>query len=242
MLLVGETQHFYMQEGSIVKMHAVRKSQQDIFAYYEQANSELREVLLSKRPDVVTEVVEKWIALIKEHEFAPETVKDWMLKLLLDQKLKWQSLQSIRPSYSADTLHKEIIDLDTLTEMKCWLTDHLQVVVSLMGTHFGTSMRTEIIEACKYVSLHLDRRISLEEVAEHCYLNPSYFSRFFKKEVGESFIEYVTRMKMERAKELLDQTSHSGSKICEMLGYDNQSYFIKTFKSHAGMTPVEYRG
>jgi two-component system response regulator YesN len=64
----------------------------------------------------------------------------------------------------------------------------------------------------------------------------------FKKETGETFIEYVTRMKMERAKEMLDQTACTVGEICEQLGYDNQSYFIKTFKAHSGVTPMEYRG
>lgn len=72
-------------------------------------------------------------------------------------------------------------------------------------------------------------------------MNPSYFSRLFKKEMGETFIEYVIRMKMHRAKELLDQTGSPVGKICETLGYDNQSYFIKLFKSCTGVTPVEYR-
>lgn len=241
-LLASGTQRFYMREGSIVKKCIAPKPQQDLFAYYDQANSELREVLMGKRQEAVAAVVERWIELIREQEFAPEVVKDWMLKLLLDQKLKWQSLQFIRPNYSTDTLHKEIVDLDALSELQRWLTDHLQAVISLTRASVGSGMRKEIMEACKYVSLHLDRKISLEEVADHFYLNPSYFSRLFKKEVGESFIEYVTRIKMERAKELLDQTGHSVGKICEMLGYDNQSYFIKTFKSHAGVTPVEYRG
>ncbi|OCT11275.1 DNA-binding response regulator [Paenibacillus pectinilyticus] len=241
-LLQNETQRFYLQEGSIVKMKRVDHAQQDIFAFYDQASSELREVLIGKQPEAVSEAVDRWITLIHGQKFAPETVKDWMLKLLLDQKLKWQSLQFIRPSYSTDTLHREIIDLDTLFEMKRWLSGHLQTIVSLTGNRLTTGMRAEITKACQYVSMHLDRRISLEEVAEYCYLNASYFSRFFKKEVGESFIEYVTRMKMERAKELLTQTTHSCSKICELLGYDNQSYFIKTFKTYAGVTPVEYRG
>jgi two-component system response regulator YesN len=241
-LLESGAQRFYLEAGDIVKKRPVSKPQKDLFAFYDQANTELREVLKGKDAGIVTTVVEHWVSFLKEQEYAPELVKDWMLKLLLDLKLKLQSLHFIRPGYSAETLHKEIVDMDSLTEMKYWLTDHLQSVVSLTGAGVRTGLRTEVMEACKYVSLHLDKRINLEEVAEHLYLNPSYFSRLFKKETGENFIEYVTRMKMERAKELLDQTSHSVGKICEMLGYDNQSYFIKIFKAHTGLTPVEYRG
>ncbi|MGG1550271.1 response regulator transcription factor [Paenibacillus ferrarius] len=241
-LLTAESQRFYMEEGGIARLTHEAVEQKDIFAHYDEANSELREVLLGKQPDEIGDVVERWTAFMRAEAYAPETVKDWMLKLLLDQKLKWQSLQMIRPSYSTDTLHKEIVDLSTLHEMKRWLSGHLQGIANLAGGSTGPSLRPEIMKACQYVSQHLDRKISLEEVAEHCFLNPSYFSRFFKKEVGESFIEYVTRKKMERAKELLNQTNHPSSKICEMLGYDNQSYFIKTFKTYVGVTPVEYRG
>jgi two-component system response regulator YesN len=106
----------------------------------------------------------------------------------------------------------------------------------------GVGVRSEMVAACQYVSLNLDKRITLEEVAELLHLNASYFSRLFKKETGETFIEYITRMKVERAKELLDQTGFSVGKICEMLGYDNQSYFIKIFKAHTGMTPIVYKG
>ncbi|TVY00267.1 response regulator [Paenibacillus cremeus] len=241
--LVGSrAQRFYLEEGDIAKRRPVTKqAYEEVFTDYDLASTELRESVIGKRPEAVKTVVERWTSQLKAREYAPETVKDWMLKLLLDLKLKLQSLQFMHPGYSADTLHKEIAEIDSLSEMKHWLIEHLEAVSLLVGTA-RTSMRAEVVEACKYVSLHLDRRISLEEVSEHLHLNASYFSRMFKKETGESFIEYVTRMKMERAKELLDRTSHSVGKICELLGYDNQSYFIKIFKSHTGVTPVEYRG
>lgn len=215
----------------------------DLFSYYDLASTELREALVGKSAAETEEVAGRWIRLIERERYAPESVKDWTLKLLLDLKLKLHSLHFIGSGYTADTLHKEIADIDSLGELRDWLVGHLQEFVRVAGQGGASgAKRADVQEACKYVSLHLSRRITLEEVADHLHLNASYFSRLFKKELGITFIEYVTRMKMERAKELLDQTQRSVGEICEMLGYDNQSYFIKTFKAHAGMTPAEYRG
>lgn len=81
----------------------------------------------------------------------------------------------------------------------------------------------------------------MEEVAGYLHLNSSYFSRLFKKVVGETFVKYVVNMKMKRAKELLDLTNESILEISEQLGYENQSYFNKTFKGSEGISPIEYR-
>lgn len=199
-------------------------------------------MLLGRSGDLSHLITDKWIAQIRQEKYAPEVVKDWTLKLLLDLKLKLHSLQSVRPAYSADMLHKEIVDIDSLPALREWLDNHLKSIARAKGAGAGASKRAEVMEACQYVSLRLGSRISLDEVADHLHLNSSYFSRLFKKETGTTFIEYVTKLKMERAKELLDGTNSTVGEICEQLGYDNQSYFIKTFKLHAGVTPVEYRG
>ncbi|AOZ94356.1 response regulator transcription factor [Paenibacillus crassostreae] len=245
-MLGSDEQRFYLKPGDMTKIQVkVQDSIREklhLFAYYDKASSELREVFISKNQDRAREVIDQWISLIHNERYSPENVKDWMLKLLLDLKLKLHSLQSIRPSYSADSLYKEIVDMDTLSELRQWLIGHLETIATKQEIGVGTSKRAEVMEACRYVSLRLNARITLDEVAEHLHMNSSYFSRLFKKESGFTFIEYVTRLKMERAKELLDQTNNTVGGICELLGYDNQSYFIKTFKTHAGVTPVEYRG
>ncbi|MCS7461954.1 AraC family transcriptional regulator [Paenibacillus doosanensis] len=241
-LLSSRVQRFYMDEGSIEKKRTFIQGDMDLFSWYDQASTELREMMLAKNTEKIVPTVEHWMDFLKEHAFEPEKVKDWVLKLLLDLKLKLQSLQYFRSTYAVDILHKEILEIDSLFELKKWMIDHFQSVISLANELGDQSKRSEVVQAIHYVSLHLDKRISLEEVADHLFLNSSYFSRLFKKETGETFIEYVTRMKMNRAKELLDQTSHPVGKICEMLGYDNQSYFIKIFKSSVGVTPMEYRG
>lgn len=241
-LLGGTNQRFYLAEGEIARCQPIEASSGGLFAQYDQAGSEIREALASKDEREIVRAADKWIAAIRQGRYPAEGAKDWVLKLVLDLKLKLHAVLAARSDESADMLHKEIADIDSLWELGHWLKAHLLSFTAARGEGATGSKRPEVAEAFRYVSMNLGRRISLEEVAEHLHLNPSYFSRFFKKETGATFIEHVTKMKMERAKELLDQTGHSVGEICELLGYDNQSYFIKTFKAHAGVTPVEYRG
>jgi len=243
-LLESEEQLFYLEPGGIAKMQKQEKrsGEQNLFQLYNQASTELKEVLLGKPSDSEAAVVEKWISLIRRERYPSETVKNWVLKLLLDLKLKLHTMQSVSSAYSADTLHKEIVEIGSLSELGDWLLQHLKAMTVSKSTEAAWGKRPEVAEACKYVSLRLNSRITLDEVADHLHLNASYFSRLFKKETGINFIVYVTRQKMELAKELLDGTRLTVGEICEQLGYDNQSYFIKTFKSHVGVTPNEYRG
>lgn len=247
LLLDGDSQRFYLQPGEIAKLRegecvsGREELKPDLFAYYDQANTELREALLGSGPSLAGEAADKWMTMIGEKRYPPELVKDWTLKLLLDLKLKLHALHSVRPAYSADSLHKELVDIDALSDLCDWLKGHLERIANLASAGSGASKRAEVAEACRYVSLHLHSRISLDEVAGQLHLNSSYFSRLFKKETGMTLIEYITQRKMDRAKELLDGTKHTAREIGEMLGYDNQSYFIKTFKGYAGITPMEYR-
>lgn len=67
------------------------------------------------------------------------------------------------------------------------------------------------------------------------------FPRLYKQQTGETFIGYVTKEKMNRAKELLDQTERTVEEIADLLGYEHKSYFVKTFKKQYGIPPKEYR-
>ncbi|MEH6995117.1 helix-turn-helix domain-containing protein [Neobacillus drentensis] len=100
-----------------------------------------------------------------------------------------------------------------------------------------TTRNEDVLKAQRYVQTHFGEKISLTEVAEHLHLNSSYFSRMFKKETGEGFIEYVTRVKMEKALELLDQSIKTVEQIAYELGFESKSYFLKTFKRFYGLSP-----
>ncbi|MBS4208859.1 response regulator [Bacillus sp. FJAT-50079] len=98
------------------------------------------------------------------------------------------------------------------------------------------------IEAAKqYILDHLDKEISLDEVANRLGLNASYFSQLFKKETGETFVKYRIRLRMDMAKELLLKNDIRIIDIPSMIGLNDHPHFTKTFKKYTGQTPTEFR-
>ena len=92
-----------------------------------------------------------------------------------------------------------------------------------------------------YIQQHITEEISLETAAGQLYLSSSYLSRLFKKQTGESFVQYVTRKKIEKAIELLHDSRYKTYQVGEYLGYKTPRYFARLFRQQTGMNPSEYR-
>lgn len=95
--------------------------------------------------------------------------------------------------------------------------------------------------AIAYINDHPAETVSMKDMAELCHLSPSYFSRLFSRELGETFVNYVNRGKIERAKKKLRESSMSISQIAADAGYIDTSHFIQLFKRFDGVTPTVYR-
>ncbi|WP_169086598.1 response regulator transcription factor [Paenibacillus sp. PL91] len=93
----------------------------------------------------------------------------------------------------------------------------------------------------QYVTENFRRDLSLQDLANQFFMNPSYISQLFKKEVGETFTAYVARLRVEQACELLERGSGTVSDIAEKIGYRDYFYFTRLFKKLTGQTPTQYR-
>lgn len=105
----------------------------------------------------------------------------------------------------------------------------------------GGSGSKLIRSARRYLSAHLGENLSTEELSRALGMNRTYLCKRFREETGQTVGHYITSMKMEEAKRLLDITKKSAAEIALYLGYSSQSYFVKVFKKQFGVTPGEYR-
>jgi len=93
----------------------------------------------------------------------------------------------------------------------------------------------------RYVETHYMDSLNLQELCDQYFINVSYCCELFRRETHSTFTQYITRLRMEHARELLTTTSLPLKDICDRVGYNDYLYFDKVFKKNVGCTPSEYR-
>ena len=140
--------------------------------------------------------------------------------------------------------YRSLIEVETLKsieELSYWLAKIMKRFTSAVFNLTDVKHIDVIYKAVDYIKRNYQNHISLEEVASHVFLSPSYFSKIFKDEMKENFSFYLNRVRINKAKSLLLSTHENIVDICEMVGFEDQSYFSKMFKKLSGVTPGKFR-
>ncbi|GIO34054.1 MULTISPECIES: response regulator transcription factor [Paenibacillus] len=136
----------------------------------------------------------------------------------------------------------DVYPFKTLDEIGAWLEDAASSVMSAIADNRNHHTLAQIRKAVEYIETHYaEEKISLQDICRHCLMSTSYFSLVFKQHTGETFVEYLTRIRMDKAKEMLQHTMMKFYEIAGKVGYGDPNYFSILFKKHVGMTPREYR-
>lgn len=92
-----------------------------------------------------------------------------------------------------------------------------------------------------YLEENYNKKIDLQSCADHFYMSPAYLSNLFSKKTGETFINYIKKVRIKHAKEILNETNFKIYEVAQMVGYKDEKYFTKIFKENEGITPKKYR-
>ncbi|GAE32161.1 response regulator transcription factor [Alkalihalobacillus hemicellulosilyticus] len=239
-LTSSEAKWFYVEEQEIVRFEDIKESTNDqtIFQYYNEALEEWKKVTLEGDQVKASQIVDRWMSIIKKEHYHPDSVRSWLHNLIITIELHYY--YTFENERHHGSRHSSIQEIANVCQLKKYMNDFFQRIIHFVQSSSRTE-RLEVWEAKKYVEQNLHERITMEAVANNLYMNPSHFSRLFKKETGETFIEYVIRVKMEKAAAYLRETNKAIEDIAHMLGYENTSYFIKLFKKRNDISPLEYR-
>lgn len=135
-----------------------------------------------------------------------------------------------------------VIFLNTMDMTKQYLVQTFRVCIDLRELATLNRYDSLIENAKEFIKAHYnDEKISLNAAAASVNVSPNHFSRIFSQEAGMTFVEYLTDIRMEKAKELLSCTNMKTSEIGYEVGYKDSHYFCYLFKKMSGCTPKEYR-
>jgi len=135
--------------------------------------------------------------------------------------------------------HVEVSSCMSFQQLWNWVRMTIQAVMEAMSEQ-RPQYAPAVQQACEYIAEHFANDIMLQDIASHVHLSRTYISELFKKETGMNYNEYLMKVRMEKAKDLLTKERWKISEVAGRVGYANTSYFIKLFKSYTGHSPLEF--
>ena len=154
-----------------------------------------------------------------------------------DEYGQWEGIRE-----NEEILKLAVTTAESVDDIKDYIGTLLDHAIELRNT-VGGRRYSDIIQTAKerIEQDYMTEDISLNSVAAEVCMSPSYFSSVFSKEMGKTFIEYLTEVRMEKAKQYLACSSMKTSEISYKVGYKDPHYFSYIFKKTQGCTPKEYR-
>lgn len=139
-----------------------------------------------------------------------------------------------------EELHK-VERASNLHELKMCVKQLMDRVIGDIRQARESSNMKLMEQAKSWIDDHLDQDITIKKIADQVYMNPTYFSEVFKMQTGDTVLDYLTRKRIDRAKDLLADQRLKLQDVCARIGYQDVKYFSRLFKSWTGQTPSKFR-
>ncbi len=189
----------------------------------------------------VKSFLELFTSELISQKLAADKIKNTFFELIVTAN---NATRELNKNFASDTFDNAFATLSTENDIKLikefaqkFLMECTQAVSSVKKAEENPIIK----KVCAYVDENLSSDISLETAADFAGVSSFYLSKLFKEEKGETFINFISEKRLEKSRQLLSETNLSIKEITAEVGYNDQNYFSRIFKSKYGLSPKEYR-
>lgn len=239
----AEQQKFYIGDNQIIHIDDVPHLNVASFRYPFNYERNLLDKVRCGERQQAKEILKQLLQEIFTAKAGMETVKACVLELLI--VLSRAAVEGGANLEKLTLLNfnciNHLISCSDREEVHRWILDSLDQFMDNMLEN-RSSMNVRLInKACAYITENFHKSISLDEVAQTVHLSPYYFSRIFKAEKGCNFVEFLTKVRIDKAKLMLQDPEQTVIRVAAEAGYQDASYFCRVFRQEVGVTPNQYR-
>ena len=198
---------------------------------------DLKSLLINKDFTNASLYIESKFSKLKQDNLNPKKIKAKALEVFLNvyNHIDESKLMKNLSIYLENAINKNTID-----EIQLELINMIKFMqTKLENTQEGIS--PIIIKLLDHIEQNYQKDLNLKEISDILNINSIYLGQLFQKEIGILFSDYINNFRINKAKDLLSNTSLKASEIGELVGYSNKNYFYRKFKSIVGITPSEWR-
>lgn len=198
----------------------------------------LIQTIRSGKEEKVLEMLDEWFVRLQTMNY---TECQLQLKLLLFAIVK--SFSKMTSIQSVEGIEHHLRQFSTLADVHEWLKKETGRIIQLLSDRKGFNRKEKLIEEIiEYVRYHIrDPMLSVDEIADHIALTGKYVRHLFHEQYGMPLSHFILNERLNKVKELLEQTSLQVADIAEQSGFQTKSHFFTAFKKATGMTPTQYR-
>ena len=188
------------------------------------------------------EALRFWNWMVKYHK---EKLSDIQIKVIdFVLRAERQAFLKTNKTYKFDgrsNYLEEVVGASDINVLKRWFIEKIAEATNTIAKAQENIQRTPVEKALRYIDENYGKDISLDEMSQMMGISSYYFSKLFKNETGTNFIDYLTNIRINKAKELLDEGRLSVKEIGIEVGYPDPNYFSRIFKKNVGKSPSEYK-
>jgi two-component system response regulator YesN len=229
--------HYYKDKG-IAHINDITAITDNITEYPKEQENRLIEMIINIDEKGAFDAFNKiYLWVIKNYKESHKEGKWKLMELMMtiDKMVINFGIKDENNSY--------LLSMNSIEEylaLENWCRERIVHVIKSISELQKKKINKVIVNAKLFIQDNFSNEITLEEVSKFVCVSPHYFSRLFKEETSENFIEYLTKVRIDKAKELMKTSNLSIKEICFKIGYADPNYFSHIFKKVEKLTPSEY--